>query len=98
MAGLTLAGEKGGTKEAAGTVKSVSESGFVVTDGAGKDWAFDVDKGATIIAKGASHKMDALSADGKSAKLATFLAEKQSVVVKYWEKDGKAIAKEVRVK
>jgi ABC-type Fe3+-hydroxamate transport system substrate-binding protein len=95
VAGLAVAGE---TKEATGDVKSVSGAGFVVTDSAGKDWTFEVDKGTTVVAKGASHKMDALKADGKLPTIAEFLKEKQNVVVKYWEKDGKAMAKEVRVK
>jgi len=95
VAGLATAGE---TKDAAGTVKSVSASGIVVTDSAGKDWTFDVDKGTTVVAKGASHKMDALKADGKMPTLDEFVKEKQIVAVKYWEKEGKAIAKEIRVK
>jgi ABC-type Fe3+-hydroxamate transport system substrate-binding protein len=95
VAGLAVAGEM---KEATGTIKSVSGSSFVVTDAAGKDWTFDVDKGTTVIAKGASHKMDALKADGKMPTIDEFLKEKQSAVVKYWEKDGKVVAKEVRVK
>jgi outer membrane lipoprotein-sorting protein len=95
VAGLAVAGE---TKEATGTVKSVSGTGVVVTDSAGKDWTFDVDKGTTVVAKGASHKMDELRADGKMPTIGEFLKEKQNVTVKYWEKDGKAMAKEIRVK
>lgn len=95
VAGLAAAGD---TKEAMGTVKSVSAAGVVVTDSAGKDWTFDVDKGTTVVAKGASHKMDALKADGKAPTVGEFLKEKQNVVVKYWEKDGKSMAKEIRVK
>ncbi len=92
VAGLAVAGD------ASGTVKSVAASGFVVTDSAGKDWSFDVDKTTTVVAKGASHKMDALKADGKPAQLTEFLSAKQNVTVKYDEKDGKMMAKEVRVK
>jgi hypothetical protein len=95
VAGLAVAGD---TKEATGTVKSVSGTGFVVTDAAGKDWSFDVDKTTMVMAKGASHKMDSLKADGKPAQLTEFLSEKQTVMVKYSEKDGKMLAKEVRVK
>jgi hypothetical protein len=95
VAGLAVAGD---TKEAAGTVKSVSATGFVVTDAAGKDWSFDVDKTTTVLAKGASHKMDALKADGKPAQLSEFLSVKQTVTVKYAEQDGKLTAKEVRAK
>lgn len=95
VAGLAVAGD---TKEANGTVKSVEGNSFVVTDSAGKDWSFGVDKGTTIYMKGGSHKMDALKADGKPATLGEFLAAKQDVRVEYWEKDGKMVAKEVRVK
>lgn len=95
VASLAGAGEH---KEATGTVKSVSGTGVVVTDSAGKDWTFDVDKGTTVVAKGASHKMDALKADGKMPTVDEFVKEKQNVIVKYWEKEGKAVAKEIRVK
>ena len=95
VAGLAVAGD---TKEATGTVKSVSATGFVVTDAAGKDWSFDVDKTTIVLAKGASHKMDALKADGKPAQLTEFLSAKQNAMVKYSEMDGKMTAKEVRVK
>jgi ABC-type Fe3+-hydroxamate transport system substrate-binding protein len=95
VAGLAVAGD---TKDASGTVKSVSASGFVVTDAAGKELTFEVDKTTTVIAKGASHKMDALKADGKTPTIGEFLSEKQMVHVRYVEKDGKAMAKEVRVR
>jgi ABC-type Fe3+-hydroxamate transport system substrate-binding protein len=96
LAGLAVAGEA--AKEASGTVKSVSATGFVVTDAAGKDWSFDVDKSTTVLAKGASHKMDALKADGKPTQLTEFLSAKQAVSVRYVEKDGTMTAKEVRAK
>ena len=86
------------SKVANGTVKSVSGSSFVVTDSAGKDWTFDVDKTTTVLVKGGSHKMDAVKADGKPAQLSEFLAAKQDVRVEYSEKNGKMMAKEVRVK
>jgi hypothetical protein len=95
VAGLAVAGDM---KDASGTVKSVTGTGFVVTDSGGKDWSFDVDKTTTVLAKGASHKMDALKADGKPAQLTEFLSAKQNVTVKYAEKEGKMMAKEVRVK
>ncbi len=89
---------KAAALKAAGTVKSVAANDFVVTDEAGKDLTFAVDKNTVIYAKGASHKMDALKADGKPAQLSEFLSEKQAVTVAYTEKDGKMTAKEVRVK
>jgi Domain of unknown function (DUF5666) len=95
VAQLAVAGD---TKEASGTVKSVAGSTFVVTDSAGKDWSFDVDKNTKVLVKGGSHKMDAVKADGKPAQLSEFLAAKNEVHVEYLEKDGKMVAKEVRVK
>ena len=92
---LAVAGD---TKDASGTVKSVSGSSFVVTDSAGKDLSFDVDKNTMVLVKGGSHKMDAIKADGKLAQLSEFLAAKNEVQVQYAEKDGKMLAKEVRVK
>ena len=95
VAGVAVAAD---TKEANGTVKSVAVNTFVVTDAAGKDWSFDVDKNTLVLAKGASHKVNAVKADGKPVQLSEFLAAKQDVRVEYTEKDGKMVAKEVRVK
>jgi len=95
VAGLAAAGD---TKEATGTVKTVAVNSFVVSDSAGKDWSFDVDKDTLVLVKGASHKAKDIKADGKPAQLSEFLAAKQDVRVEYWEKDGKMVAKEVRVK
>jgi hypothetical protein len=94
VAGLAVAGD---TKEANGTVKSIAGNSFVVTDSAGKDWTFGVDKSTTVLVKGGSHKMDAVKADGKPAQLSEFLSAKQDVKVEYMDKDGKMLAKEVRV-
>ena len=95
VAHVALAGD---AKEANGTVKSVAGNGFVVTDSSGKDWSFDVDKNTTVLGKGGSHKMDAVKADGKPAQLSEFLSAKQEVNVSYTEKDGKMMAKDIRVK
>lgn len=95
VASLAVAGE---TKEAVGMVKSVAANTFVVTDSAGKDWSFDVDKSTLVLVKGGSHKMDAIKADGKLPGISEFLTAKQDVTVQYWEKEGKKVAKEVRVK
>ena len=95
VAHLAVAGD---AKEANGLVKSVGAGSFVVTDSSGKDWSFDVDKSTMVLVKGGSHKMDAIKADGKPAQLSEFLAAKQEVNVAYAEKDGKLLAKEVRVK
>jgi hypothetical protein len=96
VAGFVFAGD---VKEVTGTVKSVTGGTFVVTDSAAKDWTFAVDtKETLVIAKGGRHKMDQLKADGKPAVIGEFVAEKDKVVIKYGEKDGTLIAKEVHVK
>jgi hypothetical protein len=96
VAAFVVAGE---VKEVTGTVKSVTGGTFVVTDSAAKEWTFAVDSKETlVVAKGGRHKMDALKADGKPALLSEFVAEKDKVVVKYGEKEGKLTAKEVHVK
>ena len=96
IAGFVFAGD---AKEVTGTVKAVTGGTFVVTDSAAKDWTFSVDSKETlVVAKGGSHKMDKLKADGKPATIGEFIAEKDKVVVNYAEKDGKLTAKEVHVK
>jgi hypothetical protein len=95
VVGLAAAGD---TKEATGTVKAVAADSITVTDSAAKDWTFVVDKDTSVYARGASHKMDKLKADGKPTTIVEFVAVKKDVTVKYVEKDGKAVAQEVRVK
>ena len=95
VAGFAAAGD---TKEAAGTVKSVAADSITVTDSAAKDWTFAVDKDTSVRAKGATRKMDKLKVDGKPTTITEFVSVKKNVVVTYIEKDGKAIAKEVRVR
>ncbi len=95
VAGLVVAGE---AKEVTGTVKSVAGSTVIVTDKAAKDWAFTVDsKDTLIVAKGGRHKLDKAKAEGKPALLTDFVSEKQQVIVKYTEKEGKMMASEVHV-
>ncbi len=96
--GLVLAQEKAATKEASGTVKAVAAASLTITDDAKKDWTFIIDKETTVTAKGASHKMREAEGAGKATKITDFVMDKQSVGVKYAEKDGKLYAKEVRVK
>ncbi|HSD67634.1 MAG TPA: hypothetical protein VLF95_13090 [Vicinamibacteria bacterium] len=97
--GLALAGEGKDLKYVSGTVKSVSGSTFTVTDDSARDWTFAVDgKETLVVAKGGSHKIDQLKADGKPALLSEFVSEKQRVDVKYFEKDGRMVAKKVHVK
>jgi hypothetical protein len=96
VAGLVFAAP---VNEVTGTVKSVTGGTFVVTDSAAKDWTFAVDSKETlVVAKGGHHKFDKLKADGKPPTIGEFISEKDKVIVKYSEKDGKMTAKEVHVK
>lgn len=96
--GLALGQEKAATKDASGTVKSVAAKSLTITDDAKKDWTFIIDNETSVTAKGASHKMREAEGAGKSTQITDFVMEKQSISVKYAEKDGKMYAKEVRVK
>ena len=80
-----------------GTVKSVSASSFVLTDGTGKDLTFEVDKNTVVYAKGASHKMEALKADGKPAVITEFLSPDKHVSVRYSKADDRMVAKDIKV-
>ena len=96
-------GEVSGTatavaREANGTVKVVQSNGFTLTDSGGREIFLAVDKDTQIVAKGASHKMSQMKADGKAPTLGEFLAAKQAVFVKYLDTAGKLTAREVQVR
>lgn len=90
LAGPAFAQAKAGDKAAAAT-KTMSASGKVSAVAAdsvtvkGKDaeWTFGVDKATTVVAKGASHKMAAMSADKKPATVTEFVHVGDDVAVKY---------------
>jgi hypothetical protein len=95
VAGLAVAADT--AKEATGKVKAVAADSITV-DSAGKEATFVVDKDTMVVASGAKHKMDKLKADGKPTVITEFVALDKTVTVKYVEKDGKQVAKEVHVK
>jgi hypothetical protein len=84
-------------RQADGTVKSVQPNGFTMTDAGGRELVFAADPGMTIVARGASHKMDRLESDGKKPTIGDFLAANQRVSVKYLDAAGKLTAREVQV-
>ena len=98
FSGLVLAQAKAVTKEAEGKVKSVAATSLTITDNANKDWTFIVDKETSVTAKGASHKMREAEGAGKATQITDFVMEKQSISLKYEEKDGKLYARDVKVK
>jgi ABC-type Fe3+-hydroxamate transport system substrate-binding protein len=95
VAGLTVAAD---AKEATGKVKAVAANSITIADSAAKEMTFVVDKETTVVASGASHKMDKLKADGKPTVITEFVAVGKNVIVKFAEKDGKQVAKEVMIK
>ena len=95
VAGFAMAGE---AKEAMGKVKAVAANSITITDSAAKEMTFVIDKETTVVASGASHKMDKLKADGKPSVITEFVSVDKNVTVKYVEKDGKQVAREVQVK
>lgn len=92
-----LFAQKEETKEASGAVKSVAAKTLTIAH-EGKEWTFVIDNETTVTAKGASHKMRAAEEAGKSTVITDFVMEKQTVAVKYTEKEGKLYAKEIRVR
>lgn len=94
-AGFAMAGE---AKEATGKVKAVVATSITITANAAKEMTFVIDKETTVTASGASHKTDKLKADGKPTVITEFVAVDKTVSIKYVEKDGKTVAKEVTAK
>lgn len=88
----------GAFHKAEGVLKSVTASGFVLTDKEGKDLDFEVNTGTTVYASGATHKMNKLRADGKPSAITEFLSTGQHVSVRYSKPEDRRVAKDVRVK
>ena len=70
------------TMTAAGKVSAVAADSVTVK-GKDAEWTFAVDKGTTVVAKGASHKIAAMSADHKPAVITEFVKTGDDVSVKY---------------
>jgi hypothetical protein len=67
---------------AMGKVTAVSADSLTVKGKAG-EWTFGVDKGTTVVAKGASHKVASLNADKKPTMVTEFVSVGNDVTVKY---------------
>ncbi len=93
-AGKSAAASKGSGK---GSVSAVSADSLTVK---GKDgeWTFTVDKGTTVIARGASHKMAAMAADKKPTVITEFVKVGDDVSVKYHDMGGTKHAATVTVR
>jgi len=95
--GLVLADQKAETKKLSGEVKSLTADSIVITVDQ-KDWTFDVDKDTNVVAKGASHTSRKAEGANETTKITDFIKVKEMVAVDYMDKDGKHIAKEIRVR
>ncbi len=92
---LTFAGER---QIAQGKVTALSGKSLTVTGEDGAEWTFEVVQGAQVIAEGASHKAEALSAAGRKANLDDFVRENHVVTVYYSEENGTRYVKKLRVR
>lgn len=91
---FALAGE---AQIAKGQVQAVSAETVTVAGENGEVWTFEVTDESMVIAEGAAHKSESLSAVGKKATIDEFVRENQYVTVKYWENDGARYIKKLRV-
>ena len=67
---------------AAGKVTAVAADSLTVK-GKDAEWTFGVDKDTTVVAKGGSHKMAAMTADKKPTVITSFVSVGDDVSVKY---------------
>ena len=91
---LAFAGE---AQIAKGKVQAVSANTVTVAGENGEVLTFEVTKKTQVVAEGAAHKSENLTAVGKKTTLDEFVRENQYVTVKYWEKDGANYIKKPRV-
>lgn len=89
---------KGAIHKATGKVKSVTANSLTVTEETGKELTFEVDKDTLVHAKGATHKMEALKADGKPTLITEFVLANQHVSVRYSKPEDRMMAKDIQVK
>ncbi len=82
---------------AKGKVQAVSGTTVTVEGDGGEVWIFEVSEKTKVVAEGAAHKSEKLSAVGQKTTMDEFVRENQYVTVKYWEKDGTRYIKKLRV-
>ena len=93
--GKAASASKSGT--AAGKVTAVTGDSLTVK-GKDAEWTFGVDKATTVVAKGGSHKMAALSADKKPSVITEFVKVGDDVSVKFHDMGATKHAGTVTVK
>ena len=82
---------------AKGKVQAVSGNTITVAGDGGEVWTFEATAKTQVVAEGAGHKAEELSAVGKKTTMDTFVRENQHVTVKYWGEDGTNYIKKLRV-
>jgi hypothetical protein len=94
VSAVAFAGE---AQLAKGKVKSVSGNTVTVAGEDGQVWTFEATQKTKVVAEGAAHKSEELSAIGKKTEISQFVRENQFVTVKYWEDNGTRYLKKLRV-
>jgi hypothetical protein len=84
-------------RTALGTVKLVAADMVTVTDRDGKEWSFAVDTATKVVAKGAGHATAAARKAGETVALTDLIKDGQRLRIRYFERDGKLRASEIRV-
>ena len=82
---------------AKGQVQAVSANSVTVAGDNGEVWTFEVADTTQVVAEGAAHKSEKLSAVGQKTTMDEFVRENQYVTVKYWEDNGTRYIKKLRV-
>jgi hypothetical protein len=91
---LSVAGE---LQVAQGKVTALSGKTLVLAVDEGVAWTFEVSEGAVVIATGATHKTEALSAVGRKPVVDDFVRLGNYVTVHYSEENGTRYVKKLRV-
>lgn len=84
------------TMSASGTVSAVSASSLTVKGKTG-EWTFDVDKSTVVVAKGATHKTEAMKAEKKGTAITDFVKTGDMVTVAYHDMGATKHAANVKV-
>jgi hypothetical protein len=89
-----FAGEKSVVQ---GKVTAVSDRAVTLADDNGVEWTLEVTPETRVLAPGASHKSQTLTARGKKTTMDEFVREGHYVRVVYREQDGARYIKKLRV-
>lgn len=82
---------------AKGKVQAVSGNTVTVAGEDGEVWTFEATGKTNVVAEGAAHKSEELSARGEATTLGQFVRENQHVIVNFWEDGDTLYIKKLRV-